>query len=131
MTGLDSINLTFLVVAAFGAAAVGAFASIPLTYLGGLLIGIGAAISTKYVVDVSWLEGLPSSLPFMVLFVALFVVSAQGHIANHARYVTTARGRIPVPYVAGGVDARIPQTRRRYQCEEPLPVPSRSARRRR
>jgi len=31
----------------------------------------------------------------------LFVVSAQGHIANHDRYVTTARGKIPVPYVAG------------------------------
>lgn len=36
-----------------------------------------------------------------VLFVALFVVSAQGHIANHARFVSTARGRIPIPYVAG------------------------------
>ena len=36
-----------------------------------------------------------------ILFVALFVVSAQGHIANHDRYVTTARGKIPVPYVAG------------------------------
>jgi len=36
-----------------------------------------------------------------ILFVALFAVSAQGHIANHARFVATARGRIPVPYVAG------------------------------
>jgi putative oxidoreductase len=36
-----------------------------------------------------------------ILFVALFAVSAQGHIANHARFVTTARGRIPFPYVAG------------------------------
>jgi len=36
-----------------------------------------------------------------ILFVALFVVSAQGHIANHDRFVTTARGRIPFPYVAG------------------------------
>jgi putative oxidoreductase len=36
-----------------------------------------------------------------ILFVALFVVSAQGHIANHARYVSSARGRIPIPYVAG------------------------------
>src|SRR2546425_12297457 len=36
-----------------------------------------------------------------ILFVALFVVSAQGHIANHARFAATARGRIPVPYVAG------------------------------
>ena len=34
-TGLDSILLTLLVVQAFGAAAVGAFTSLPLTYLGG------------------------------------------------------------------------------------------------
>ena len=36
-----------------------------------------------------------------ILFVALFAVSARGHIVNHARYVTTARGRLPIPYVAG------------------------------
>jgi uncharacterized membrane protein YphA (DoxX/SURF4 family) len=36
-----------------------------------------------------------------ILFVALFVVSAQGHFANHQRFVTTAKGRIPFPYVAG------------------------------
>src|SRR6267143_5744534 len=36
-----------------------------------------------------------------ILFVALFVVSARGHIMNHARYVTVARGRLPIPYVAG------------------------------
>ncbi len=36
-----------------------------------------------------------------ILFVALFVVSAQGHIASHARYVATAKGKIPIPYVAG------------------------------
>jgi len=48
--------------------------------------------------------GTTASAIFLVgriLFVALFVVSAQGHIANHARYVATARGKIPVPYVAG------------------------------
>jgi uncharacterized membrane protein YphA (DoxX/SURF4 family) len=36
-----------------------------------------------------------------LLFVALFLVSAQGHFANHARFVATAKGKIPVPYVAG------------------------------
>jgi uncharacterized membrane protein YphA (DoxX/SURF4 family) len=36
-----------------------------------------------------------------ILFVALFVVSAQGHFANHARFVVMAKGKIPVPYVAG------------------------------
>jgi uncharacterized membrane protein YphA (DoxX/SURF4 family) len=36
-----------------------------------------------------------------ILFVALFVYSARGHIVNHERFVTSARGKIPVPYVAG------------------------------
>lgn len=36
-----------------------------------------------------------------ILFVALFLHSARGHIMNHERFVATARGRIPVPYVAG------------------------------
>ena len=36
-----------------------------------------------------------------ILFVALFLSSARGHIVNHDRYVTTARGKIPFPYVAG------------------------------
>ena len=73
MVGLDSITLTFLVVQAFGAAAIGVFASIPLTFLGGLLIGVAADVSKKYVVDVSWLTGVPTSLPFIVLFVVLLV----------------------------------------------------------
>jgi len=36
-----------------------------------------------------------------VLFVALFAFSARGHIVNHGRFVTTAKGRLPVPYMAG------------------------------
>jgi branched-subunit amino acid ABC-type transport system permease component len=45
--GLDPTTLTLLVVEAFGAAAVGMFTSIPLTYLGGLGVGVIAALSTK------------------------------------------------------------------------------------
>jgi ABC-type branched-subunit amino acid transport system ATPase component/branched-subunit amino acid ABC-type transport system permease component len=71
--GLNSINLTLLVVQAFGAAAIGYFSSIPLTFLGGLLVAIAADISTKYVLTVSWLSGLPASLPFIVLFIVLLV----------------------------------------------------------
>lgn len=36
-----------------------------------------------------------------ILFVALFAHSARGHIQNHTRYVATATGRLPIPYVAG------------------------------
>src|SRR3954451_12976138 len=71
--GLNAITLTLLVVQAFGAAAIGYFSNIPLTFLGGVVIAIGADISTKYVLTVSWLSGLPASLPFLVLFVVLLV----------------------------------------------------------
>jgi ABC-type branched-subunit amino acid transport system ATPase component/branched-subunit amino acid ABC-type transport system permease component len=71
--GIQAVTLTYLVVQAFGAAAVGRFSSIPLTYAGGLLLGIGSSVSTKYVLDVDWLSGLPSALPFVVLLVGLLV----------------------------------------------------------
>jgi len=74
LIGLEPIGLTFLVVQAFGAAALGAFSSIPLTFAGGILIGVVADVSKKYVLDVAWLSGLPSSLPFIVLFVVLLVL---------------------------------------------------------
>src|SRR5581483_6244168 len=44
---LDARLLTLLVFFAFGAAAVGAFSSLPLTYVGGIGIGVGASLVTK------------------------------------------------------------------------------------
>ena len=70
---LDATVLTLLVVQAFGAAAIGYFSSLPLTYAGGLVIGVGAAITTKYVTAMPSLAGLPASLPFIILFIALIV----------------------------------------------------------
>lgn len=72
--GLDVLLLTLLVVQAFGAAAIGLFRSIPLTYLGGVLIGVGGAVATRYVSSFPTLEGLPASLPFIVLFTVLVAV---------------------------------------------------------
>jgi ABC-type branched-subunit amino acid transport system ATPase component/branched-subunit amino acid ABC-type transport system permease component len=70
---LSATALTLLVVQAFCAAAIGYFTNLPLTYVGGLLTGVAGAIATKYVVNVPWLIGLPSSLPFIVLFIVLLV----------------------------------------------------------
>jgi ABC-type branched-subunit amino acid transport system ATPase component/branched-subunit amino acid ABC-type transport system permease component len=70
---IDAMVLTLLVVQAFGAAAIGYFSNLPLTYIGGLLIGIAGALATKYVVNVSWLAGLPAGLPFIALFVVLLI----------------------------------------------------------
>ena len=83
LIGLDAILLTLLVVQAFGAAAVGAFTSLPLTYAGSLAIGVVAALSTKYVADFPSLAGLPPSLPFLVLFLAL-LFTPRGRLVDTA-----------------------------------------------
>jgi putative oxidoreductase len=36
-----------------------------------------------------------------ILFVGLFAFSARGHIQNHSRYVGIARGKLPIPFLAG------------------------------
>jgi ABC-type branched-subunit amino acid transport system ATPase component/branched-subunit amino acid ABC-type transport system permease component len=69
---LDATTLTFLVVAAFGAAALGRFSNLPVTYLGGLLIGVGASLATKYFTT-GWASGISASLPFLALFAVLLV----------------------------------------------------------
>jgi branched-subunit amino acid ABC-type transport system permease component len=86
--GLDATILTLLVVQAFGAAAVGMFSNLPLTYAGGLLIGVLAALSTKYVGSVPALMGLPPSVPFIVLFAVLIVAPRR-----RLRGVATERRR--------------------------------------
>jgi branched-subunit amino acid ABC-type transport system permease component len=83
LIGLDAILLTLLVVQAFGAAAVGGFTSLPLTYTGALAIGVVGALSTKYVADFPSLAGLPPSLPFLVLFLAL-LVTPRGRLVDSA-----------------------------------------------
>ena len=68
---VDGVSLPTLVFAAFGAAAIGYFSSMPLTFAGGLLIGIGGALMDKFSATISWMGGLAPSLPFIVLFAVL------------------------------------------------------------
>ena len=76
--GLDPIRLTALVVQAFGAAAIGRFRNLPWTFGGGLIIGILAALGQKYAATHSSLQGLPASVPFIVLFAVLLIVGRRG-----------------------------------------------------
>ncbi len=75
--GLDAGILTLLVFFAFGAAAVGRFTSLPLTYVGGMAIGIGAEVIKKVIDGSSTFAQLPSTLPFLVLFVVLLVTPTR------------------------------------------------------
>jgi ABC-type branched-subunit amino acid transport system ATPase component/branched-subunit amino acid ABC-type transport system permease component len=71
--GLEPIFLTFLVVQAFGAAAVGMFSSIPLTFAGGLLVGTVESLFTKWEVSYPWMVGLNKGIPFFILIIVMLV----------------------------------------------------------
>jgi ABC-type branched-subunit amino acid transport system ATPase component/branched-subunit amino acid ABC-type transport system permease component len=113
--GLESITLTFLIVTAFGAAAVGAFSSIPLTYAGGIVIGVLSSLAVKYTLKYPVLNGLQSGLPFIILFVALLLIPKRKLVAptaNEARPPLVWKGpwqiRIIVGIVFFGVLAFVP-----------------------
>jgi ABC-type branched-subunit amino acid transport system ATPase component/branched-subunit amino acid ABC-type transport system permease component len=74
---LDVTVFTLLIVTAFGAAAIGAFTSLPATYAGGLAIGIGQALlQMSFPSSVGITGGLAESLPFLVL-VALLIAAPR------------------------------------------------------
>jgi ABC-type branched-subunit amino acid transport system ATPase component/branched-subunit amino acid ABC-type transport system permease component len=105
--GLDATALTLLVVQAFGAAAIGRFRSLPLTWLGGLVIGIAASITTSYVSTTSILGGLPTALPFIILFVVLLLTRTRRRTeaARPVRRHQVAAPPSPRLQIGGGIVA--------------------------
>jgi ABC-type branched-subunit amino acid transport system ATPase component/branched-subunit amino acid ABC-type transport system permease component len=70
---LNGLVLTEIVIQAFAAAALGFFSSLPWTYLGGLFVGVAAALTANYTNTISGLSGLATGLPFAILFIVLIV----------------------------------------------------------
>jgi ABC-type branched-subunit amino acid transport system ATPase component/branched-subunit amino acid ABC-type transport system permease component len=69
---LDPVQLTLLVVSAFGAAAIGGFTSMPLTLFGGLFIGVISALCTKWFTS-GFLSTASVAMPYIILFGVLLV----------------------------------------------------------
>jgi branched-subunit amino acid ABC-type transport system permease component len=94
--GVDVNNLTLLVITAFGAAAIGAFSNLLLTFLGGIAIGIGENVMSYKMAGVHSfaLQQLYVNLPFIVLVVALIVVPRRKLIE---RGVQRIRRTSPAP----------------------------------
>ncbi|GAA0616654.1 hypothetical protein GCM10009547_18430 [Sporichthya brevicatena] len=104
--GLDALLLTLVVVQAFGAAAIGRFDNIPLTFVGGLGIGVAAALlNAPEVTDTfGFLEKLPSldtSLPFLVLFGVLLLTRKGGFSDRGVPREPRSPVRLPAPVAAG------------------------------
>jgi ABC-type branched-subunit amino acid transport system ATPase component/branched-subunit amino acid ABC-type transport system permease component len=85
--GLDALVLTLLVVQAFGAAAIGTFSSLPLTFVGGLVIGVVVSLATKFTAQVPALGGLSDGLPFIILFIVLLITPKRRLVDRSPRPV--------------------------------------------
>jgi ABC-type branched-subunit amino acid transport system ATPase component/ABC-type branched-subunit amino acid transport system permease subunit len=72
-----------LVIPSFGAAAIGRFSSLPGSYAGGLAIGVGASLLTRFL-TIDWLRALPAALPVIVLF-AVLICTPRRHLAERWR----------------------------------------------
>ena len=93
---LDPTVLTLLVVQAFGAAAIGAFRNIPMTFVGGLIIGVASSLSTKWFTT-GILQGIPAAFPFIVLFVVLLFFPKRYLAAHSGRLLPVARDPWSMP----------------------------------
>jgi ABC-type branched-subunit amino acid transport system ATPase component/branched-subunit amino acid ABC-type transport system permease component len=104
---LDAVTLTTLVFAAFGAAAIGYFSNLPLTFAGGLLIGVAGALVDKYSATISWIGGLPPSLPFLILFLVLIVIPRgrlmQRRLVAQTQVHRSYHAPVPIRLVAGAI----------------------------
>ena len=69
---LDPRQITLFVISAFAAAVIGGLKSLWGTFVGGLVIGVLASLSTRYFTE-GLLAGLAPALPFLALFIVLLI----------------------------------------------------------
>ena len=103
--GLDATLLTLIVLQAFGAAAIGTFSSLPLSYAGGLVIGILSKLSLGYLSQYNGLADLSDAVPFIVLFAVLLFVPTKRLVESGGKARAQAPPRSILPErvrLAGG-----------------------------
>ena len=102
LSSLDPVQLTLLVAAAFGAAAIGAFRSLPIAFGGGLVIGVASSLASKYF-TAGILAGVPPAVPFLVLFLVLLTVPRR-YLAERSLAIAASRDTwgAPAPLQIGG-----------------------------
>lgn len=107
---LDPAALTLLVLQSFGAAAIGGFSNLPLTWVGGLVIGVATSLATGYLSSTGILGGFSASIPFIVLILVLVLVP-KGYLPlprapreqRPARPRVQARYQVPFAVIVGVV----------------------------
>jgi branched-chain amino acid transport system permease protein len=79
---LSATSLTLLIVAAYAASVIGRMRSIPMTFVGALILGLAVSYSVAYLPQNAYIQGFEGAVPALVLFVALLVMP-QSRLRGH------------------------------------------------
>ncbi|HEY1653008.1 MAG TPA: ABC transporter permease [Acidimicrobiales bacterium] len=79
---LSATSLTLLIVAAYAASVIGRMRSIPMTFVGAIVLGLAVSYSVAYLPENAYIQGFEGAVPALVLFVALLVLP-QSRLRGH------------------------------------------------
>lgn len=96
---LDAVSLTLLVINGYAAAVVGRLTNLPLTFVGGVLLGVVQAMAVGYL-TLDWLSQVQPVIPMVFLFLALLVLP-------QARLRAGRPATLRAPRVAGGRESLV------------------------
>jgi branched-chain amino acid transport system permease protein len=95
---LDAAQLSLLIVSAYTAAIFGRLRSVPLTFLGAVVVGCMESYLAGYLPQNAYLPGLRLAAPALLLFVSLLVFP-HGRLRGRARRLV----KVPMPTVRGTI----------------------------
>jgi branched-chain amino acid transport system permease protein len=99
LTILDQQTLTFLIINGLAAAVLGRLTSLPLTFVGGLVLGLAGSYAIGYLPQGNALTTIQPILPMLLLIVAL-LASPRARLAG--RTMIARPQRLPSWPIAGG-----------------------------
>jgi branched-chain amino acid transport system permease protein len=79
---LSASALTLLIVNAYAASVIGRLRSIPMTFVGAIILGLSIAYSVAYLPQNAYVQGFEDAVPAIVLFVALLLLP-QSRLRSH------------------------------------------------
>ena len=92
---LSAPALTLLIVNAYAASVIGRLRSIPMTFVGAIILGLSIAYSVAYLPQNPYVQGFENAVPAIILFIALLLLPA-GKPAR-APAAPESRARLSVP----------------------------------
>jgi branched-chain amino acid transport system permease protein len=79
---LSASALTLLIVNAYAASVIGRLRSIPMTFVGAIILGLSIAYSVAYLPQNPYIQGFEDAVPAIILFIALLVLP-QSRLRGH------------------------------------------------